>query len=84
VTLEEVEARAGCRARDEITDFLLTLPTSDLYRLLVHYSKEYDESFLLDFKDHIRREYPTDEEASDRDFGILSDMLYEERKETSV
>jgi hypothetical protein len=58
VTFSEIESRAGCRTRDEIADFLLTLTTDELYKLLVYYSEEYDEGFLLDFHDHIRREYP--------------------------
>lgn len=58
MTFSEIESRAGCRTRDEITDFLLTLTTDELYKLLVHYSKEYDESFLLDFHEYIGRKYP--------------------------
>jgi len=58
VSFSEIESRAGCRTRDEITDFLLTLTTDELYKLLVYYSEKYDEGFLLDFHEHIRREYP--------------------------
>jgi hypothetical protein len=84
VLFSEIESRAGCRTRDEITDFLLTLTTDELYKLLVHYSEKYDEGFLLDFHEHILREYPTDEEAHNKAFWKMADMRYEECREASV
>lgn len=71
MTFSEVESRAGCRTRDEITDFLLTLTTDELYKLLVYYSEKYDEGFLLDFHEHIRREYPTDEEVHNKAYRAM-------------
>jgi hypothetical protein len=58
VSFSEVESRAGCHLRDEIKEFLLSLSTDELYKLLVHYSEKYDEGFLLDFHEYIRRKYP--------------------------
>lgn len=84
MTFSEIESRAGCRTRDEIELFLESLTTDELYVLLVHYSQEYDEGFLLDFHEHIRREYPTDAESQENALGELSDMRYEEYMEASV